>query len=178
MMTEDTKVIYSAKEPVSESVTELTSHELTEVSPSRVPRDMVLSYIVSIDEHLVGLEQESKDLRAVKSALIGRAISEDITEDARAYVEKVVGKNYRNEIQGELLVKFKEIFPLQYEGIRKKQVIELNDKLTERLHSLPNAEIPLSIADKEIGKVEVTAFTGYKPQTVSIEVRKKQLVLK
>ena len=42
-----------------------------------------------------------------------------------------------------------------------------------KLASLYNSEIPLTLADKKLGKDVVTQFTGFKPQEVKIVVQRK-----
>jgi hypothetical protein len=42
-----------------------------------------------------------------------------------------------------------------------------------KLASLEDSEIPLTLADKKLGKDVVTQFTGFKPRDVKVVVHRK-----
>jgi hypothetical protein len=166
------EIIGKKEEPADPSA--LTLYQLQEVVPQDVPRNLVLTYVVNIDEHVAILERDLKALEAVRSALMRRVTKEEIEEDAFAMVVKIPGKLYRNPISGPERIKaFAMQFPGEYLEIRTKQSDDIWAAANVAVETLPDSDVPLGLADASLGKEAVTAFTGHKPQQITLEVRKK-----
>ena len=73
-----------------------------------VPKEEVLTTITDIDLFLEILESNLEALQTYKKVLLNRAISENIREDASAYLVEIPGKQMRNPITD--IQKFKETF--------------------------------------------------------------------
>lgn len=138
------------------------------------PADRVLTSIVLIDEQLAALAEQMKPFVEVmnhqREVLLDRAKRESIDEDACAVLVRETGERYRASIDVE---SFGTTYPHVLEQIRADQEKEIRDKAENKIKSLPNAPIPLGLADKKLGKQLVTDFVGYLPQTVTYEVRRK-----
>lgn len=142
---------------------------------SNCPADRVLTSILMIDEQMANIEAAVtpylRNLTEQREALLSRAIKENIKEDGEALLLEVPGKLLRNEISD--LDAFSEAFPGKLEVIRRQQEADLTDKYTKNLEEIAESKIPLTLADKKIGKDKVTEFVGYKPQVITYEIRRK-----
>lgn len=139
------------------------------------PAERVLTSILMIDEQMANIEASVapylRNLSEQREKLLARAQKESITEDAEAVLLEVQGKLMRNEISD--LDAFSETFPGKLEIIRRQQEADLTDKYQKNLEEIADSKIPLTLADKKIGKDKITDFVGYKPQTITYEVRRK-----
>ena len=137
-----------------------------------VSKDEVLTTITDLDMFIEILEDNHDVLMAHKKALLKRAISENIREDANAYLVEMPGKLVRNPIAD--IQKFKETFREGYHVIRDSQKRDLQDTYQRDIDNLEVSSIPLTLADKKVGKDLVTQFTGFKPQEIKVVVQRKQ----
>ena len=137
-----------------------------------VPKEEVLTTITDIDLFLEILESNLEALQTYKKVLLNRAISENIREDASAYLVEIPGKQMRNPIAD--IQKFKETFREGYHVIRDSQKRDLQDTYQRDIDNLEVSSIPLTLADKKVGKDLITQFTGFKPQEIKIVVQRKQ----
>jgi Na+/phosphate symporter len=139
------------------------------------PADKVLTSITRIDDEIDTIQQAVQPyltaLQMQRNVLLERAKMERIMEDSHALLIEVKGKQMRNEISD--LDTFKLQFPDGFAAIRKQQESDLTDKYQKNLRELADAKVPLTLADKKIGKEAVTAFVGYQPVTITYEVRKR-----
>lgn len=134
--------------------------------------DHVLENIAFLD---AAIEEESwhvEHLAQQREKLKGRAIKEGLKESDGYYLIEIPGRKLRNPIRD--IEKFREAFPDGYSRCRIMQTIELQDALM----AVEKMDIPLGLADRMVGETLVTEFTGFQPQKVSVEVRKKQERLK
>jgi hypothetical protein len=142
---------------------------------SNCPADRVLTNITLIDAELDKIESALKpyvtQLGIQRNKLLERAKAESITEDSEAMLVEKRGKQFRNEIQD--LEAFKLSFPEGYETIREQQEKDIEDAYKMANRELEESKIPLTLADKKIGKDAVTEFVGYKPVTITYEVLRK-----
>ncbi len=140
------------------------------------PETRVLISVLIIDEEINRIQEAVQpylnNLQAQKNALIERAKKEAIMEDLGAVMVEVKGKLFRNEIED--VEKFRQTFPEGYEQIRDSQKRDIEDKHQKNLKDLEKSKIPLILADKKIGKDATTAFVGYRPQTITYEIQKKE----
>jgi hypothetical protein len=118
------------------------------------------------------LESNLEALQTYKKVLLNRAISENIREDSSAYLVEIPGKQMRNPITD--IQKFKETFREGYHVIRDSQKRDLQDTYQRDIDNLEVSSIPLTLADKKVGKDLITQFTGFKPQEIKIVVQRKQ----
>jgi hypothetical protein len=58
--------------------------------------------------------------------------------------------------------------------IRDSQKRDLQDTYQRDIDNLEVSSIPLTLADKKVGKDLVTQFTGFKPQEIKVVVHRKQ----
>jgi hypothetical protein len=137
-----------------------------------VSKDEVLTTITDIDLFIEILQSNLDALETYKKVLVNRAINENIKEDFGAVLIEIPGKKNRNPILD--IEHFKTTFPDGYKSIRDQQKIDLEETHKRDLTFLEVSSIPLTLADKKIGKDIVTEFTGYKPQEVKIVVQRKQ----
>ena len=139
------------------------------------PAERVLTSILMIDEQMANIEASVtpylRNLSEQREKLLARAQKENIKEDAEAVLLEVQGKLMRNEISD--LDAFSETFPGKLEVIRRQQEADLTDKYQKNLEEIADSKIPLTLADKKIGKDKITEFVGYKPQTITYEIRRK-----
>jgi DNA polymerase III delta prime subunit len=139
------------------------------------PADRVLTSILMIDEQMASIEATVtpylRNLTEQREKLLARAIQNNIMEDSQALLIEVQGKLMRNEISD--LEAFSVAFPGKLEVIRRQQEADLTDKYTKNLEEIAESKVPLTLADKKIGKEKITEFVGYKPQTISYEIRRR-----
>ena len=136
-----------------------------------VSKEEVLTTITDLDLFIEILESNLEALSTYKKVLLNRAISENIREDANAYLIEIPGKQMRNPITD--IEKFKAEFREGYATIRDQQKRDLQDTYQRDIQNIDASTIPLTLADKKIGKEVVTQFTGFKPQEVKIIVQRK-----
>ena len=136
-----------------------------------VSSDEVLTTISDIDLFIEILESNLEALGNYKKILMNRAISENIREDYGAIRIDIPGDKRRNPITD--IEHFKITFPDGYKVIREQQKRDMQDSHMLKIASLEGSEIPLTLADKKLGKDVVTQFTGFKPQEVKIVVQRK-----
>lgn len=136
-----------------------------------VSSDEVLTTISDIDLFIEILESNLEALGNYKKVLMNRAISENIKEDYGAIRIDIPGDKRRNPITD--IEHFKTTFPAGYKVIRLQQKQDMQDSHMLKIASLEDSDIPLTLADKKLGKDVVTQFTGFKPQEVKIVVQRK-----
>ena len=160
-------------DPLPMDLTELS--RIIPVNYSVVGPDKVLTSIVEIDEQVARVQQVLapfvKYMQDQRDALMKRAQDEGISKDAGAVLVEIPGKQMRNKITD--LDAFKLQFPQEYESIREQQEKDIDDAYKKANRDLEESEIPLTLADKKCGKDAVTEFVGYKPVTITYEVRRK-----
>lgn len=171
----------SSKEERQELIAEplpVTLSDLAGIIPvdyTLVSSDRVLTSVVQIEEQIdlvqSILQPYLNSLQAQKNTLMDRARKEGIKEDAGAVMAEIWGKQFRNEIDD--LDKFRQTFKDEYEVIRQVQEKDIEEKYKKQMRDLEESKIPLTLADKYVGKEAVTEYVGYKPQTITYEVKKK-----
>ena len=138
------------------------------------PAERVLSHILLIDEETEKIRQALTPylakLESQRNQLLDRARKEGITENADAVLLTIEGRKERNDID---LESFALTYPDQLKQIREDQRKAITDKQANLLKAVDESAIPLTMADKKIGKDAVTAFVGYQPVKVTYEVRRK-----
>ena len=137
-----------------------------------VSSDEVLTTITDIDLFIEILECNLQALETYKKVLIGRAIAENIKEDFCAILIEIPGKQMRNPITD--IEAFKTNFPNGYHMIRDQQKRDLKESYDKDIQHLDVSSIPLTLADKKMGKDLVTTYVGFKPQEVKVVVQRKQ----
>jgi hypothetical protein len=137
---------------------------------STVPKEEVLETIVQLDEIAASIAEFSEYVREQREKLLTRAMVENIDRTGQFYLITIPGPLKRNQIDN--IIKFAERFPEGYKAIRNQQGQDLIDKFNRDLERLKFSEIPLTLADKKIGKDAVSEYVGFKPQEVKAEVRK------
>lgn len=135
-----------------------------------VPKEEVLETIVQLDEIIESISEFAAYVKEQREKLLTRAMVENIETTGRFYLITTPGPLKRNPINN--ITKFAERFPEGYTAIRNQQGQDLIDKFNRDLERLKFSEIPLTLADKKIGKDAVTEYVGFKPQEVKAEVRK------
>lgn len=139
------------------------------------PADRVLTSILMIDEQMANIEASVtpylRNLSEQREKLLNRAKKENIKEDSEAMLVEIPGKQMRNEIAD--VDAFSAVFESGYKAIRETQKKDIEDDAAKKIAGLEDSKIPLMLADKKIGKDIVTNFVGYKPQTITYEVRKR-----
>ena len=139
------------------------------------PADRVLTSILMIDEQMANIEASVtpylRNLSEQREKLLNRAKKENIKEDSEAMLVEIPGKQMRNEIAD--VDAFSAVFESGYKAIRETQKKDIEDDAAKKIAGLEDSKIPLTLADKKIGKDLVTNFVGYKPQTITYEVRKR-----
>lgn len=137
-----------------------------------VSKDDVLTTITDIDLFIEILESNLEALQNYRKVLLNRAMTENIREDFGAVLIEIPGKKMRNPIND--IRHFATTFPGGYRDIRKYQLTELEETYRKDVLNVNISAIPLTLADKKIGKDIVTEFTGYKPQEIKVVVQRKQ----
>ena len=137
-----------------------------------VASDDVLTTITDIDLFIEILQSNLEALETYRKVLVSRAMVENLREDAGAILIEVPGKNVRNPILD--IEHFKTTFPEGYCMIRNQQIRDIEEAYQQDIAHIETAHIPLTLADKKLGKDVVTGFTGYKPQEVKIVVQRKR----
>ena len=139
------------------------------------PADRVLTSILMIDEQMANIEASVtpylRNLSEQREKLLNRAKKENIKEDSEAMLVEIPGKQMRNEIAD--VDAFSAVFESGYKAIRETQKKDIEDDAAKKIAGLEDSKIPLTLADKKIGKDKVTEFVGYKPQTITFDVRRK-----
>ena len=139
------------------------------------PAERVLTSILMIDEQMANIEASVtpylRNLSEQREKLLNRAKKENIKEDSEAMLVEIPGKQMRNEIAD--VDAFSAVFESGYKAIRETQKKDIEDDAAKKIAGLEDSKIPLTLADKKIGKDKVTDFVGYKPQTITYEVRKR-----
>jgi hypothetical protein len=137
-----------------------------------VSKDEVLTTITDIDLFIEILESNLSALETYKKVLLNRALNEGIKEDYGAVLIEIPGKKLRNPITD--IQHFQTTFPEGYRAIREQQKIDIDEEYRRDILNLNISTIPLTLADKKVGKDVVTEFVGYRPQEVKIVVQRKQ----
>lgn len=135
----------------------------------------VLTTIADIDAYISAIKTEMEWLNGLKSSLLTIAIRDNITEDKGAMLIAIPDKKMRNPITDNK--KFSKEFPQAYHMIRTQQMQKEIMRRENFTKNLDDMEIPLMLADNTVGKEIVTEFVGYKPQTMTFEVRKKHITI-
>ena len=81
---------------------------------------------------------------------------------------RVIGLDTALEVLSE------EITKEEYETIREVQEKDIEEKYKKQMRELEKSKITLTLADKYVGKDAITAFVGYRPQTITYEIQKKE----
>jgi hypothetical protein len=136
-----------------------------------VSSDEVLTTITDIDLFIEILESNLEALQTYKKVLTSRAIAEGIKEDFGAILIEVPGKQVRNPITD--IDAFKTNFPNGYHMIRDQQKRDLKENYDKDMQHIEVSAIPLTLADKKMGKDLVTQYVGFKPQEVKVVVQRK-----
>jgi hypothetical protein len=145
------------------------------------PADHVLTNILLIDEEVDKIQEELKPylmhLQTQRQQLLDRAKGEGIKEDPEAMLVEKEGRKMRNKISDNEA--FAITFPNEYAEIRKTQKadVERESRLKigkfEDSATLIDIDIPLTLADKLVGKEKVTEFVGFQPTAITYEVRRR-----
>ena len=139
------------------------------------PADRVLTNITLIDAEIEKIQQALKpyltSLGTQREKLLTRAKDEKITEDSEAVLIEIPGRQMRNEISDNEA--FAEIYPAEVKAIRDLQRADIQSKFDVELSRVDHSKIPLTLADKKVGKEKVTAFVGYKASAITYEVQRK-----
>jgi uncharacterized protein (UPF0262 family) len=139
------------------------------------PADRVLTSILMIEEQMANIEASVtpylRNLSEQREKLLNRAKKENIKEDSEAMLVEIPGKQMRNEIAD--VDAFSAVFESGYKAIRETQKKDIEDDAAKKIAGLEDSKIPLTLADKKVGKDAVTNFVGYKPQTITYEVRRR-----
>jgi hypothetical protein len=139
------------------------------------PADRVLTSILMIEEQMANIEASVtpylRNLLEQREKLLARAKKENIKEDSEALLIETEGKKNRNEISD--LESFELQFPGAIEKIRTEQRRKLTVKYDKDLAKVPDEDIGLGLADEIVGKNKITEFVGYKPQTITYEIRRR-----
>jgi len=142
---------------------------------SMVGPDKVLTSIVEIDEMVAKVQDILapfvKHMQDQREALMKRAQDEGITKDAGAILIEIPGKQMRNEISD--IEAFRCRFNDEYEVIRQVQEKDIDEKHKKQIREIEESKIPLTLADKYVGKDKVTEFVGFKPTVITYEVRRR-----
>ena len=139
------------------------------------PAERVLTSILMIDEQMANIEASVtpylRNLSEQREKLLNRAKKENIKEDAEALLIETKGKQIRNDIED--IDAFAAAFEEGYKKIREVQKLDIRDAADKKIANIEDSPVPLGLADKKIGKDKVTEFVGYKPQTITFDVRRK-----
>lgn len=152
--------------------------ELAKIVPvnySMVGPDKVLTSIVEIDEQVARVQEILapfvKYMQDQRDALMTRALEEHITENPGAVLLEIEGKKMRNEITD--IEAFCCAFNEEYQTIREVQGKDIEAKYQKQKRELETSKIPLTLADKYVGKDRITEFVGVQPVRVTYEVRRR-----
>jgi hypothetical protein len=152
--------------------------ELSRIIPvnySMVGPDKVLTSIVEIDEQVSRVQEILAPfvqyMQEQRETLMKRALEESITKDAHAMLIETKGRQERNAIED--LEAFELQFPGALEKIREEQERKIRMKFDKDIRGLPDASLPLTVADQVVGKDAVTEFVGLQPVKITYEVRRK-----
>lgn len=142
---------------------------------SMVGPDKVLTSIVEIDEMVEKVQEILapfvKHMQDQREALMKRAQDEGIKENKDAILIEIPGKQMRNEIAD--IEAFRCRFNDEYEVIRQVQEKDIDEKHKKAMREIEESKIPLTLADKYVGKDKVTEFVGFKPTVITYEVRRR-----
>ena len=126
-----------------------------------------LTCVWEIDGQIAALQDQIADLMQKRADALDYAIKEQIAEDENCRLERKAGRILR-AINPD---KFREVFPEEYEMIRKIEIKDLNDKIANA-----GKKIPLGVADKLVKPVVLNNAPGV--VTVTQAPDQYQVVLK
>ena len=136
------------------------------------PAEVVLDRVLDIDAELQRIQNAIgpvvQYLQDQRQALMNRAAQEGITQSAGAVLIEKEGKKIRNEIAN--IEEFKFLYPEAYETIREVQKKDIEEKYKKQNRELEESKIPLTLADKYVGKEKVTEYVGYQPPKITYEI--------